>query len=672
MTRLTAVPHRQRSVRAGSWERFSVLLPRPNKPFWGPRYCFRFLLSTDPISAFELTLIALTLPLTRILWPRFWRAKQRETREKKFRDPAAALAARTEKYERGVGPAVALLPRAVPHPRLFLCGDSCSIVSSTPPRPVPVPNVTCHTRTCARKYIRPYSGGGRMRAVQATWEWGLKRERNVLLKPGDGRGAAYDVRGERNRAPAAAGAGEVAGGDRGRAGVRVWVDVEPESVESGVLGGVMGSWRRDGARCEREESSEGTDTGRWGAAGFFLFPRLRGRNTGTRAGRVQRPRQRAANEERRWRGTDASIRMGPEVDGDDRRPPRAADMNEEAEQWQYGRSRVVEVRRAPLLSWTSCWVRHIVIAFPRYEYRPRDGSWRSGEPDGGAAAMDVGCGGRGSGDAGTERRGDNDAIVVSYWGMLIINPHNSKKLLRRLTSASTSNEVMGVAAMRGKYHDLQPFSRNSRPFHEFPGSEQPTAHQSLWMIADYGPTPVVLHVTKLVTRVSDFRVRYSRVPRAVALWRISRTHTLVLLFRSVSITCLRQHLDDMGSHRLPDLNASPRATFLRALGGTIEAADQQMFGSTDGGLSESFCGFRQRKVPVTQIFRSFAIRTSPVGCCWGGRKYFKRIDVTYLPWPDCPRPRPPRPRHMPGPNPGGASSNEFKFDPRGAGKFVGV
>jgi hypothetical protein len=34
----------------------------------------------------------------------------------------------------------------------------------------------------------------------------------------------------------------------------------------------------------------------------------------------------------------------------------------------------------------------------------------------------------------------------------------------------------------------------------------------------------------------------------------------------------------------------------------IEAADQQMFSSTDGGLSESFCGFRQRTVPVTQYF----------------------------------------------------------------------
>lgn len=34
---------------------------------------------------------------------------------------------------------------------------------------------------------------------------------------------------------------------------------------------------------------------------------------------------------------------------------------------------------------------------------------------------------------------------------LIINPHNSKKLSRRLTSALAPNEMMGVAATRGKY-----------------------------------------------------------------------------------------------------------------------------------------------------------------------------------------------------------------------------
>lgn len=71
-----------------------------------------------------------------------------------------------------------------------------------------------------------------------------------------------------NRAPAPAGVGAVAGGGDcrrrtgggecvGRRGARVGAQAQ---LESGVLGSAMGSWRRDGARCGREESSEGTDT----------------------------------------------------------------------------------------------------------------------------------------------------------------------------------------------------------------------------------------------------------------------------------------------------------------------------------------------------------------------------------------------------------------------------
>jgi hypothetical protein len=117
----------------------------------------------------------------------------------------------------------------------------------------------------------------------------------------------------------------------------------------------------------------------------------------------------------------------------------------------------------------------------------------------------------------------------------------------------------------------------------------------------------------------------------------------------------------------------------------IEAADQQMFSSTDGGLSESFCGFRQRTVPVTQYFGRLQFALLYVVLHFLGRNLnseslahhsFFTARRLLLGWAEIFQTHrcylPTMARHMPGPSPGGASSNEFKFDPRGAGKFVGV
>lgn len=76
--------------------------------------------------------------------------------------------------------------------------------------------------------------------------------------------------------------------------------------------------------------------GEMGGGGFFLFPRFRGRNTGTRAGRVQRPWRRAAHEERRRRARMRVLGWGRRwaVTTSGRR----ARCGREAEQWQYSRS----------------------------------------------------------------------------------------------------------------------------------------------------------------------------------------------------------------------------------------------------------------------------------------------------------------------------------------------